>query len=358
LSINGETVSNLRLFGIIIGCLGLLVTFLKYRGPKWKRSNFLMFSFINLSVIIVSINPNSINFIRDLLSLQEYQYSRIFSLLILSNLFLLFLTFYIKSKQGNISSQFDRIVRNIGAESLKKTVSDLHDKIKPIMIVIPAYNEAENLMELLPKIPHQINGIDVRAIVIDDGSEDKTKQVTLDHGHIVVSNLINRGGGAALRLGYDVLKDTNAGICVTMDADGQHLPEDISVLVSPILKDKYDFVIGSRILGSREKDSRFRLVGVYFFGYLISILLGKQITDPSSGFRAFKMNIIKSIQLVEDQYHTSELIIEAIKRGFRIGEVPITIFARKFGKSKKGKDWIYGIYFAKTIIKTWWRIIK
>jgi hypothetical protein len=140
-----------------------------------------------------------------------------------------------------------------------------------------------------------------------------------------------------------------------MDADGQHQPEEIEKLVLPILNDQNEFVIGSRILGSREKDSLFRVIGVYFFGLLISFLLGKRITDPSSGFRAFKMEAMAPIELYEDQYHTSELIIEAVKKGIRIGEVPITILKRKHGKSKKGRDWIYGFHFARIIIKTWWR---
>ena len=136
---------------------------------------------------------------------------------------------------------------------------------------------------------------------------------------------------------------------------GQHRPEDIPYLLKPILNNEADFVVGSRILGHREPDSLFRLSGVYTFGWLISLLLGKKITDPSSGFRAFKMSSTSKINLLEDQYHTSELIIEAIKKDLRIKEVPITILKRKYGKSKKGRDWIYGFYFAKTIIKTWWR---
>ena len=140
-----------------------------------------------------------------------------------------------------------------------------------------------------------------------------------------------------------------------MDADGQHRPEEIEQLVLPIIDDKYDVVIGSRVLGTREKDSPIRAAGVHVFGVIISSLLGKRITDPSSGFRAFKMDKIKNIDLREDQYHTSELIIDAIKKGLRVKEVPITILKRKFGKSKKGKNLKYGFNFAKTIIKAWWR---
>ncbi|MBW1796397.1 MAG: DUF2304 domain-containing protein [Deltaproteobacteria bacterium] len=94
--------SNLRIVGLVIGVIGLLSTFLIYRGPKWKRSNFVLFSLFSLGLIIITINPDVVNFLRDALSLQEYQYGRLIALLIISNIFLLFFSFYIKSKLENI----------------------------------------------------------------------------------------------------------------------------------------------------------------------------------------------------------------------------------------------------------------
>jgi len=343
--------SSLRIVGLVIGILGLICTFLVYRGPKWKRLNFIFFSLINLSLIAITINPNAVNFLRDLLSLQKYQYGRILALLIASNIILLFFSLSTASKVENFRLQFDQLVRKLGLGSF----DIMPDKIKPIMIVIPAYNEAENLQYLLPKIPAKINGLDVGVLVIDDGSIDQTRQIVFEYGHTIVSNMINRGGGAALRLGYDILKDAGGNICVTMDADGQHQPEEIETLVLPIINNEYDVVIGSRVLGTREKDNPIRIAGVHLFSAIISSLLGKRVTDPSSGFRAFKIDKLKNIDLYEDQYHTSELIIDAVKKGLRVKEVPICILKRKFGKSKKGKDLIYGFHFAKIIVKTWWR---
>jgi hypothetical protein len=343
--------SGLRLVGLIIGIAGLIATFLFYRGPKWKRFNFVFFSLFNSALIAVCINPNVVNFLRDLLSLQEYQYGRILALLIISNLLLVFFSFYSISKVEAFRLQFDKLVRKIGSGYSESAAAD----IKAVMVLIPAYNEGENLADLLPKVPRMIEGMDVGVLVVDDGSDDDTKEIVRKHGHLVVSNVINRGGGAALRLGYDILRNSNVGICITMDADGQHRPEEIQKLVSPIINDRFDVVIGSRILGTREKDSPIRAAGVHIFGAIISSLLGKRITDPSSGFRAFKMDKIKDIDLREDQYHTSELIIEAVKKGLRVTEVPITIMKRKYGKSKKGRNLKYGFYFAKTIVKAWWR---
>jgi glycosyltransferase involved in cell wall biosynthesis len=263
----------------------------------------------------------------------------------------MFISVYTASKVENFRLQFDQLVRKLGLGFLETASKNL----KPIMIVIPAFNEAENLSYLLPRIPAKIKDTELGVLVVDDGSDDETIQIVKELNQFVVSNPINRGGGAALRLGYDILKNSDAAVCVTMDADGQHRPEDIEELVSPILDDEYDVVIGSRVLGTREKDNPIRIAGVHIFSAIISSLLGKRITDPSSGFRAFKMDKMKSFNLYEDQYHTSELIIEAVKKGLRVKEVPISIMKRKFGKSKKGRDLTYGFHFAKTIIKTWWR---
>ena len=343
--------SSLRLVGLIIGILGLLSTFLFYRGPKWNRLNFVFFSLFNIALIAVTINPNVVNLLRDVLSLQEYQYGRILALLIISNIILVFSSFYNISKVENFRLQFDQLVRKLGIGYLETG----SEKIKPIMVLIPAYNEADNLRDLLPKIQDTIKGMSVGVLVVDDGSADETKKVVQEHAHFVVSNIINRGGGAALRLGYDILKNSGAEICITMDADGQHRPEDIEKLLIPIINNECDVVIGSRVLGTREKDNPVRAAGVHIFGAILSSLLGKKITDPSSGFRAFRIDKIKNINLREDQYHTSELIIEAVKKGLCVKEVPISILKRKYGKSKKGRDLKYGFHFVKTIIKAWWR---
>ena len=347
--------SNLRIIGLLVGIIGLILTFIVHRGAKWNKSNFILLSLFNLILVTISINPNVLNALRDALALQESYRGRIIALLIASNIFLVFYIFFTKLKVENLHLQFDKLVRALGAQEMERNlVTD--GTIEPIIILIPAYNEEENLSDLLPRIPNTVKGKKVGVLIVDDGSEDGTFALASgSEGVYAVKNTINRGGGAALRLGYDILQKAKTGICVTMDADGQHRPEDIETLVAPIIDDDYDCVIGSRILGDREIDSWFRITGVYFFGKLISTLLGIKITDPSSGFRAFRMSAMQNITLHEDQFHTSELIIDAVKKGLRIVEVPITILRRKYGKSKKGHDLAYGIHFARIIFKSWWR---
>ncbi len=347
--------TNLRVFGIVIGTLGLIASFLFFRGPKWKRSNFVLCALTSLSLTTVSINPDVLNFLRDALSLQQSARGRILVLLIISNLFLLFYLFFTKLRVESIRIQFDRLIRSLGAHELEKTTA-LDGKIKPIMVIIPAYNEAENLKEVLGKFPKDINDTEVGVLVIDDGSEDKTADVARELGHLVVANRINRGQGAASRLGYDVLIKNKVSVGVTMDADGQHRPEELASLVTPILEGQYDLVIGSRILGKSDKNTWIRGFGIALLSRVISIVIPQTITDCSSGYKAFNINKLRDLKLTEEQFQSAEVLIEASKKGLKIGEVPITISHRKYGSSKKGTDWNYGLNFTRTILKTWWRL--
>ncbi len=346
--------SNMRIVGVIIGFIGVISAFFFYRGKRWNRLSFLSLFSLGVFLIIVSVNPNVVGILRDMLALKKAAYSRIISLLILSNGILWFYAIYFKSNLDELRFRFDKMIRKLGLLQAQRT-SDVGTKMRPIMVLIPAFNEAENLKELLPRIPKKIAGTEIGVLVINDGSEDDTAAVAKDNGVGVIDSIVHRGGGAALRIGYDIIGESDCKICVTMDADGQHLPEEMKNLIRPIMEQRYDFVIGSRILGQRERDNRIRIIGLRIFNFLINSVLESKITDCSSGYRAFKVDSLKKVLLREDQYHTAEFIIDAVKKGYRIGEVPITMLKRKHGVSKKGRDINYGINFAKSFIKAWWR---
>jgi len=346
--------SNLRLIGLIVGIIGLIITFFFYRGPKWKKTNFVISALFNILLIAVCLNPNLLNSLRDFFALKEAERGRILALLIVSNIFLFFFTLYIKSKLDDSRHQFDLLVRSLGLEDIE-TSHDINTKIKPIMVIIPALNEAENLKCLLDNIPDKVMDYDVGVIVIDDGSDDDTYGVALESGHLVARNRINRGQGAASRLGYDILKKYGVKIGVTMDADNQHLPSDIEKLVVPILNGKYDFIVGSRILGEQHGGSFIRSTGVHVFSRIINIATGLKLTDCSSGFKAFNMDKMAEIDLREEQFQAAEVLVKVSKKGLRISEVPISVMSRRFGHSKKGTNVMYGMSFFKTILKYWWR---
>ena len=346
--------SGLRIFGLIIGLMIFILSFRTFRGQQWNRLNFLLAAASGLFLSFVSFNPAILNILQGMLSLENTERGRLLALLIFAILFLWLVVLSMRAVILKQRLQFDRFIR---AVCVDRHTEPIKEKLSgcDAAVLIPAYNEADNLKELLPRIPRQLDGLSLGIVVIDDGSEDGTFECALEGNAMAVRSPINRGGGAALRLGYDILKKANIDLCITMDADGQHNPDEIPALIAPLLDNRFDIVIGSRIIGSREKDSLFRLAGVYFFGFVIRRLTGIDITDPSSNFRAFRIKIIGRVPLEEDQYHTSELIINAAKCGCRIGEAPITVLKRKYGKSKKGKDWKYGLNFAKIVVKSWWR---
>jgi len=308
----------------------------------------------SLGLITVSINPDVLNVIAEILKLERQQRGRILALLIGSNIILWFLILYLKAKLDDYRYQFDLLIRKLGheeiEESLKEEIAD-----KEIVVIIPAYNEADNLKVLLKKIPDSIHGMNVGVLVVDDGSIDNTGDAVREAGRMVVQNKINRGQGAASRLGYDILLRNNVLIGVTMDADNQHLPEEIEQVVAPVFNNEADLVIGSRVLGESFKSSFMRNTGISLFTKTINFVTGLTLTDCSSGFKAFNVTKINTLNLREDQFQSAEVIVEAAKKGLRISEVPITIVARKHGTSKKGRDIRYGLFFAKTVLKSWWR---
>src|SRR5262249_11142528 len=168
-------------------------------------------------------------------------------------------------------------------------------------------------------------------------------------------HVINRGGGAALRVGYAMAIERGVDIVVTMDADNQHHPEEIERLVRPILNGEADFVNGSRVLGHYGRDSSIRAGGVIFFNYLLALLTGIKITDCSNGFRAIRTACLAELTLSQSQYHATEMLLECIRRGFRFLEVPITISVRLHGQSKKGPTVRYALGFLRTVLLTWLR---
>ncbi|MEA2314892.1 MAG: hypothetical protein QOI03_1584 [Solirubrobacteraceae bacterium] len=226
-----------------------------------------------------------------------------------------------------------------------------------VAIVIPAYNEAENLEELLPRMPSEVDGARVAVLVIDDGSSDDTAGTALRAGAAVARLPSNRGGGAALRAGYALMVRAGARVIVTMDADGQHRPEDLASLVAPVLGRRAQLVQGSRILGSAERGTFAREHGIDLFNRLVRVLTGVRVTDCSNSFRAIDTRLLPELELLQPQFHAAEFLIEAITRGFSFEEVPVSVLRRKHGRSKKPATLRYGYGFLAAVIGAWRRSV-
>ena len=194
-----------------------------------------------------------------------------------------------------------------------------------------------------------------RNLVVDDGSRDGTEEVAEAHGAVVARHVINRGGGAALRTGYRLMVDSEAAIVVTLDADGQHLPSEMPNLVQPVLDGEVDVAHGSRVLGHAEDNHFAREMGIVFFNRLVSFITRTKVSDCSNGYRAVRTSVLPQLVLKQEQFHTSEFMIEAIKRGIPAKEVPVTVEQRLHGHSKKPAVFRYGVGFANAIMRTWLR---
>jgi len=224
-----------------------------------------------------------------------------------------------------------------------------------IAVVIPAYNEADNIGHVLDRVPADVCGIPIQTLVVDDGSRDGTGDVAAEHGSPVARHVTNRGGGAALRTGYRLMVESAAEIVVTLDADGQHLPSEMERLVKPVRDGEVDMAHGSRVLGHADDNHFARELGIVFFNRVVSLITRTHVTDCSNGYRAVRTSVLPQLVLRQEQFHTSEFMIEAIKRGIPAKEVPITVEQRLHGHSKKPAVARYGVGFANAIFRTWLR---
>jgi Glycosyl transferase family 2 len=252
------------------------------------------------------------------------------------------------------SREMSAVLEGIAADEFRQ--AEFPERFRGrIGILVPAYNEADNIGYVLDRIPGEVCGISTGVLVVDDGSRDATGEVAAEHGAAVARHVINRGGGAALRTGYRLMVDAGAEIVVTLDADGQHLPSEMPRLVEPILSGEFDLAHGSRVLGQADDGHVTREMGIVFFNWLVSLITRTHVTDCSNGYRAVRASVLPQLVLRQEQFHTSEFMIEAIKRGIPATEVPVTVVKRLSGHSKKPAVVRYGMGFANAIVRTWLR---
>jgi glycosyltransferase involved in cell wall biosynthesis len=244
----------------------------------------------------------------------------------------------------------------ITGEALKAFAQEYADvKLARLVVVIAAFNEAENIGAVLDEIPDQIADLPVSLLVMDDGSTDETAEITRRHGALVCSLSVNRGHGVALRLGYRIAREAGAAYIATLDGDGQWDPADLPTMVRILESDGADFVVGSRQLGRTENTDLFRNLGVTFFAWLISSLTRTKVTDTSSGLRVMRAEMTGVVRQTQPQYQTSELLIGALYQGYRVAEVPTVMRPRMSGESKKGRNLAYGLRYGRVITRTWLR---
>ncbi|MBS7659932.1 MAG: glycosyltransferase family 2 protein [Candidatus Bathyarchaeia archaeon] len=204
-----------------------------------------------------------------------------------------------------------------------------------ISVVVPVFNEELTVGDVVQGIRNALDamGLNYEVIVVDDGSSDNSVNVALSSQAKVLMLKKHMGKGYALRAGFSKAR---GNIIITIDSDGSHDPKDIPKILEPILKDEADLIIGSRFLNNRNVFiNGLNKAGAKILNFTIRILTGHAISDSQSGYRAFKSLIVKAISLKSVGYEIeSEMLIKAIKKGFRAQEVPIKFEQRTYGRSK------------------------
>lgn len=192
-----------------------------------------------------------------------------------------------------------------------------------IVIGIPAYNEEKNIAAVIL----QLKKITDKIIVCNDGSTDSTGNIARELGATVIEHAKNMGYGASIKSIFVAAREAKAEILVTFDADGQHRVEDIEKLISPINEGKFDIVIGSRFLNKDNSQvPEYRKFGIKIITKVTNASLQDSLTDSQSGLRAYSNKVLSELTLSESGMGVStEILIKASNKGFRIGEVPIKI---------------------------------
>ncbi|MGH9081527.1 MAG: glycosyltransferase family 2 protein [Acidimicrobiales bacterium] len=228
----------------------------------------------------------------------------------------------------------------------------------PVVALVTAYNEQDNIGDVLKVMPEAVDGLEVSTLVVVDGGNDGTAAVAQDAGAYTCVLPVNLGHGAALRLGYRLAAAGGARYVVTLDADGQNDPTEMEAMVGPLIEDAADFVIASRRLGVDQTTDRFRRAGVKLYAAVLNRMISQPLSDSSNGYRAFKVELLEDIlpHLVEDQYQTAEVVITAASRGWRITERPTVWHPRASGTSKKGGNLFFGLQYARVIVSTWYHV--
>jgi len=204
---------------------------------------------------------------------------------------------------------------------------------RKILVIVPAYNEANAVGRVIKKIRRCLPGVDV--LVVNDGSSDSTSAIGEHAGAMVLDLPFNMGIGAAMQAGYKFAHRRNYDVAVQCDGDGQHHPSQIKALVEALVNSEADMVVGSRNLSARKfKSTVPRRMGMWVFSNVLSLIAGQKLTDTTSGFRAVNREVIESFSVYyPDDYPEPEALVILHKEGFNIKEVPVSMSSRRNGSS-------------------------
>ena len=206
-----------------------------------------------------------------------------------------------------------------------------------VAFIVPAYDEGATITDVLDRIEEL--GIDRQIIVVDDGSTDGTSDLVERWGEgregVLLLRQPNSGKGAAIRAAIPHL---DADIAVIQDADMEYDPVDVPGLIEPIERGAADVVFGSRLRGGRPQRAYmfWHLVGNRALSLLTNVLFNTTISDMETGYKAFRVEVLRSLDLRESDFAIEpEITAKVCRRGLRIYELPIAYYGRTYAEGKK-----------------------
>ena len=225
-------------------------------------------------------------------------------------------------------------------------------KPQQVCIVIPAYNEATTIADVVKNAIRIFKNspYDTKIVVVDDGSKDDTATIAEKSGAIVIKHILNSGAGAATATGLSYAEQNSFNIAATMDADGQHAPEDVLRGIEVIIKQGDDLLIGSRLIDARGM-SKTKILGNKGLSIITYLLFGINTTDSQSGLRIFSRKALRELRWKTNGYEfCSEMLWRAKQLQLVIGEYPIQAIYTDYSKAKGQNNW-NAINIVKSLLK-------
>lgn len=215
--------------------------------------------------------------------------------------------------------------------------------MRRVCVVVPAYNEATVIGEVVKSAREVFlkskKAYDIDIVVVNDGSKDKTASEAKKGGAIVINHILNSGAGSATLTGLAYARQHNYDIAATMDADGQHAPDDVLEGIKSIDQGNADLLIGSRLIDSRGM-SKIKVLGNKGLSLFTYLLFGINVTDSQSGLRIFSKRAIDGLQWKSTGYEfCSEMIWRAKQARMNVSEYPIKAIYTDYSKAKGQNNW-------------------
>ena len=210
-----------------------------------------------------------------------------------------------------------------------------------IAIIIPAYNEELVIGDVVKGIIKYCNQNKYmyEVIVVDDGSKDRTALKAKESGATIIKHILNMGSGGATATGLSYACHNNFYIAATMDADGQHLPQDVIKGIELMKKGNKDLIIGSRLMNNNGM-SKAKLLGNIGLSWITFMLFGIKVTDSQSGLRVFSKKSLENLHWETSGYeYCSEMIWRANQQKLIIGEYPISTIYTEYSSHKGQSNW-------------------